>query len=49
MAGRIERVVIMVQENHTVDNYFRGLATVRRRGGRRLAALAESPGPGPGA
>jgi hypothetical protein len=26
MAGRIERVVIMVQENHTTDNYFRGLA-----------------------
>jgi hypothetical protein len=25
MAGRIERVVIMVQENHTTDNYFRGL------------------------
>ena len=26
MAGRIERVVVMVQENHTTDNYFRGLA-----------------------
>src|ERR1700749_2764161 len=26
MAGRIGRVVIMVQENHTTDNYFRGLA-----------------------
>ncbi|MBV8999134.1 MAG: hypothetical protein JO304_08755 [Solirubrobacterales bacterium] len=26
MAGRIQRVVIMVQENHTTDNYFRGLA-----------------------
>ncbi len=26
MAGRVERVVIMVQENHTADNYFRGLA-----------------------
>jgi hypothetical protein len=26
MARRIERVVIMVQENHTTDNYFRGLA-----------------------
>jgi hypothetical protein len=26
MAGRIERVVIMVQENHTIDNYFRDLA-----------------------
>jgi len=26
MAGRIERIVIMVQENHTVDNYFRALA-----------------------
>jgi hypothetical protein len=26
MAGRVERVVIMVQENHTTDNYFRGLA-----------------------
>jgi Phosphoesterase family len=25
MASRIERVVIMVQENHTVDNYFRDL------------------------
>ena len=25
MAGRIERVVIMVQENHTIDNYFRDL------------------------
>ena len=26
MAGGIERVVILVQENHTTDNYFRGLA-----------------------
>ena len=26
MASRIGRVVIMVQENHTTDNYFRGLA-----------------------
>src|SRR5689334_8704298 len=26
MAARVERVVIMVQENHTTDNYFRGLA-----------------------
>jgi hypothetical protein len=26
MAGRIQRVVVMVQENHTTDNYFRGLA-----------------------
>jgi Phosphoesterase family len=26
MAGRVERVVIMVQENHTTDNYLRGLA-----------------------
>jgi hypothetical protein len=26
MAGRVERVVIMVQENHTTDNYFRALA-----------------------
>ncbi len=25
MAGRIGRVVVMVQENHTTDNYFRGL------------------------
>jgi phospholipase C len=25
-AGGIKRVVVMVQENHTVDNYFRGLA-----------------------
>ncbi|MFZ1997234.1 MAG: alkaline phosphatase family protein [Solirubrobacteraceae bacterium] len=25
-AGRVKRVVIIVQENHTVDNYFRGLA-----------------------
>jgi len=25
-AGAIKRVIIMVQENHTVDNYFRGLA-----------------------
>lgn len=25
-AGPIKRVVIMVQENHTTDNYFRGLA-----------------------
>lgn len=24
--GRVTRVVIIVQENHTVDNYFRGLA-----------------------
>lgn len=24
--GQVKRVVIMVQENHTVDNYFRGLA-----------------------
>ena len=26
MAGRVGRVVIIVQENHTTDNYFRGLA-----------------------
>src|SRR5947209_12992435 len=26
MPGRVERVVIMVQENHTSDNYFRGRA-----------------------
>jgi hypothetical protein len=26
MAGQVKRVVIMVQENHTTDNYFRGLA-----------------------
>jgi phospholipase C len=26
MAGQVNRVVIMVQENHTTDNYFRGLA-----------------------
>jgi phospholipase C len=26
MASRVKRVVIMVQENHTTDNYFRGLA-----------------------
>jgi hypothetical protein len=26
MATNVERVVIMVQENHTTDNYFRGLA-----------------------
>ena len=26
VAGSIERVVVFVQENHTVDNYFRGLA-----------------------
>src|SRR5436305_1427885 len=26
MAGRIERVVVMGQENDTTDNYFRGLA-----------------------
>jgi hypothetical protein len=25
-AARVKRVVIIVQENHTVDNYFRGLA-----------------------
>lgn len=25
-AGAVKRVVIMVQENHTTDNYFRGLA-----------------------
>lgn len=25
-SGRVKRVVIMVQENHTVDNYFRSLA-----------------------
>jgi hypothetical protein len=25
-AGQVKRVVIMVQENHTTDNYFRGLA-----------------------
>ena len=25
-AGQVRRVVILVQENHTVDNYFRGLA-----------------------
>ena len=25
-AGSVKRVVIMVQENHTVDSYFRGLA-----------------------
>jgi hypothetical protein len=25
-AGRVNRVVIIVQENHTIDNYFRGLA-----------------------
>jgi phospholipase C len=24
--GAVKRVVIIVQENHTVDNYFRGLA-----------------------
>ena len=23
---RVKRVVVMVQENHTTDNYFRGLA-----------------------
>lgn len=26
MAAQVKRVVIIVQENHTVDNYFRGLA-----------------------
>jgi phospholipase C len=26
MAAQVKRVVIMVQENHTTDNYFRGLA-----------------------
>jgi hypothetical protein len=26
MAGVVKRVVVMIQENHTVDNYFRGLA-----------------------
>ncbi|MGN6870536.1 MAG: alkaline phosphatase family protein [Solirubrobacteraceae bacterium] len=26
MAGRVKRVVILVQENHTTDNYFRSLA-----------------------
>jgi phospholipase C len=26
VAGPVERVVVFVQENHTVDNYFRGLA-----------------------
>src|ERR1700749_443897 len=26
MAGRVGRVVIIVQGNHTTDNYFRGLA-----------------------
>ena len=25
-AGQVKRVVIMIQENHTTDNYFRGLA-----------------------
>lgn len=25
-SSRIKRVVVMVQENHTTDNYFRGLA-----------------------
>jgi hypothetical protein len=25
-AGQVKRVVIIVQENHTVDSYFRGLA-----------------------
>ncbi|HEV7166772.1 MAG TPA: hypothetical protein VGN49_02270, partial [Micrococcaceae bacterium] len=24
-ANRVKRVVVMVQENHTTDNYFRGL------------------------
>ena len=26
MAGTVHRVVVLVQENHTVDNYFRALA-----------------------
>jgi hypothetical protein len=26
MPGAVQRVVVMVQENHTIDNYFRGLA-----------------------
>jgi len=28
MAAVVKRVVIMIQENHTIDNYFRGLAPV---------------------
>ena len=38
-AGRVKRVVIIVQENHTVDNYFRGTRTLWRRGRHRLADL----------
>ena len=26
MASVVKRVVVMIQENHTTDNYFRGLA-----------------------
>ena len=26
MAGAVKRVVVLIQENHTTDNYFRGLA-----------------------
>ena len=37
MADRVGRVVIMVQENHTTDNYFRGLAPF---GGARRLRLA---------
>ncbi len=41
-AGHVKRVVIMVQENHTTDNYFRGLAPY---GGAVAADWPLSPNP----
>jgi hypothetical protein len=41
-AGQVKRVVIMVQENHTTDNYFRGLAPY---GGAVATGWPTSPNP----
>jgi phospholipase C len=38
-AGNVKRVVILVQENHTVDSYFRGLAP---HGGNVTGAFLEN-------
>jgi phospholipase C len=41
-AGQVKRVVIMVQENHTTDNYFRALAPY---GGAVATGWPTSPNP----
>src|SRR3974390_2586927 len=42
--GPIKRVVIMIQENHTTDNYFRGLAPW---GAKVVTNLRTCPNPAP--